>query len=218
MKENSLAAKAYNELRRKILSNQLVSGTRLKESDWAKRKEVNRMAVREALNRLMGVKLVVPGKNGGHYVKSLTADNVRDIREVREILELGALQLVFKKNDKKHIEILESICNDFTVMVQGGYLGGACEADVKFHETLIDCTGNEKLKDLYQNSNIPLFHQKLGRAQDDIQDYEMTDLEHRGIVKAIKDRNLELAEKTLLKHLGRGEKIVLDLESMPKNT
>jgi len=218
MKENSLAAKAYNELRKKILSNQLVSGTRLKESDWAKKMEVNRMAVREALNRLVGEKLVVPGKNGGHYVKSLTADNVRDIREVREILELGALQLVFKKNNKQHIEILESICDDFTAMVQGGYLNGACEADVKFHETLIDCAGNEKLKDLYQNSNIPLFHQKLGRAQDDIQDYEMTDLEHRGIVKALKDKNLELAKKTLLKHLGRGEKIVLDLKSMPKNT
>lgn len=215
MKADSLAIKVYVEIRRKILSNQLLSGTRLKENDWAIKMGVNRMAVREALTRLLGEKLVVSGKKGGFFVKPMTADDVREIRELREILELGALRLAFQKIKEQHIDMLELICDDFTSMVQRGYLNGACEADVKFHETLMDCAGNEKLKDIYQISNIPLFHQKLGKSQARIEDYEMTDLEHRQIVKALREKNLKLAEEALIKHLIRGEMIVLDLEVTP---
>ena len=211
MKADSLARKVYVELRRKILSNQLVSGTRLKENDWANKLKVNRMAVREALTRLLGEKLVVAGKKGGYFVTSMTADDVREIRELREILELGALQLAFQKIDKEHIERLEVICDDFSTMVQRGYFDGACEADVRFHETLMDCADNQRLQDIYQISNIPLFHQKLGKTQV-LEDYATTDLEHRQIVKALQEKNLELAKNTLIKHLIRGEQAVLDVE------
>src|SRR5690606_32390784 len=154
MKEDSLAYKVYTELRRKILSNQLFSGMRLKEDDWAHKMGVNRMAVREALTRLLGENLVVFGPKGGHFVKSLTVEEVKEIREIREILELGALKLFYKKQTQKDIKMLEEICDDFTTMVQRGYFDGACEADVRFHETLIDCSKNTKLKELYQASNI----------------------------------------------------------------
>jgi DNA-binding GntR family transcriptional regulator len=210
MKEDSLANKAYVELRRKILSNQLLSGMRLKEDYLAKKMDVNRMAVREALTRLLGEKLIVNGKKGGYFVKSMTADDIREIRELREILELGALRLVFQKNDKHHIEKLEEICDDFTTMVQRKYFDGACEADVRFHETLIEFSGNKKLKDAYQISNIPLFHQKLGKTQIHLEDYELTDSEHRQIVHALKKKDLKLAEEALVKHLIRGEMAVLD--------
>ena len=55
MKTDSLANKVYSEIRRKILTGQLQPGIRLKEDAWAKRSEVSRVAVREALTRLLGV-------------------------------------------------------------------------------------------------------------------------------------------------------------------
>ena len=51
MKIDSLASKAFLEIRKKILSNQLPPNTRLKEDEWAKKIGVSRMAVREALTR-----------------------------------------------------------------------------------------------------------------------------------------------------------------------
>lgn len=205
MKNESLSGKVYGEIRRKILSNQLTAGTRLKEDAWAKKIEVSRVAVREALNRLFGENLVEFGEKGGYFVKSMTADDIKAIRELREILELGALRLTFEKIEPKHIEELETICDDFTSMVQRGYLGGACEADVKFHETLILAAKNDKLTQAYNNSNIPLFHQKLGNNQTHMDDYELTDQEHRQIVAALKTKDLALAEQTLSRHLIRGE-------------
>src|SRR5690554_3307595 len=137
MKEDSLANKAYIELRRKILSNQPFSGMRLKEGYWAEKMGVNRIAVREALTRLLGENLVEFGPKGGHFVKTLTAEEVKEIREIREILELGALRLLFKHKTEGSLTTLEEICGDFSNMVQKNYFDGALEADVRFHETII---------------------------------------------------------------------------------
>ncbi|GGH46911.1 GntR family transcriptional regulator [Dyadobacter endophyticus] len=211
MKEDSLSNRAYTELRKKILSNQLTSGTRLKEDEWSKKLDVNRMAIREALTRLLGEQLIVQGEKGGFFVKTLTLEDSHKIRELREILEVGALRLLIQKITAGQISELDRICDDFSSMVERGYFGGACEADVKFHETLIECAGNERLVDLYQASNIPLFHQKLGKTQTHMDDYELTDQEHREIVAGIKDRDIKRAEEALLKHLIRGEVASMDL-------
>ena len=211
MKEDSLSNKAYTELRKKILSNQLTSGTRLKEDEWSKKLEANRMAIREALTRLLGEQLIVQGEKGGFFVKTLTLEDSHKIRELREILEVGALRLLINKVSPEQIGELDRICDDFTSMVERGYFGGACEADVKFHEMLIECAGNERLADLYQASNIPLFHQKLGKTQTHMDDYELTDQEHREIVAGIKAGDIKRAEEALMKHLIRGEVASMDL-------
>jgi DNA-binding GntR family transcriptional regulator len=212
MKEDTLSSKVYLELRGKMLSNQLMPGIRLKEEVWAKKMEVSRMAVREAFNRLLGENLLVAGSKGGYYIKSMNADDLREIRELREVLELGALRLAIHRIENHQITELEKICDDFTAMVKGGYFGGACEADVKFHEAIINIAGNEKLKTIYLSSNIPLFHLKLGRTQKHMDDYELTDREHRAILHALKNKNLKLAEEFLTKHLVRGELTALELE------
>ena len=164
MKSASLANKVYSELRRKILTNQLEPGTRLKEDAWAKKSAVSRMAVREALTRLLGEKLVTVGEKGGFFVKPMTPSDVHQIRELREILELGALRLGYKKISKEQLAKLEKICDDFTAMAKQGYFSGACEADIKFHETIMECSGNQKLIEAYHSSHIPLFHLKLGKV------------------------------------------------------
>jgi len=211
MKVDSLALKAYTELRKKILSQQLLPNTRLKEDEWAGKIEVSRMSIREALTRLLGEGLVSVGEKGGFFVKPITTEDVKLIRELREILEVGALKLAHSKITPLEIEQLEKICDDFSLMVKQGYYNGACEADIKFHETLIKASQNDKLFQLYCSSHIPLFHEKLGKALSGNNDYEQTDKEHRQIVKALKNKNLKLAEQTLLAHFERGVSVVLSL-------
>jgi hypothetical protein len=59
MKSDSLALKAYTEIRKKILSAQISPKTRLKEDYWANKLKVSRMAIRETLTRLLGEQLVM---------------------------------------------------------------------------------------------------------------------------------------------------------------
>lgn len=211
MKEDSSANKAYSEIRRKVLSGQILPNTRIKEDAWAKTIAVGRMAVREALTRLLGEGLLTQGEKGGYFIESLRADNVEETRELRQILETGALELAVKKISAEQIKALEKICDDFTLMHTQGYFAGACEADIKFHETLIESSGNAKLISIYKFSHIPLFHQKLSRAQEFFNDYKQTDTEHRQIVTALKAKDISLARTTLVQHFHRGVTAILDL-------
>ncbi|NGM66365.1 MULTISPECIES: GntR family transcriptional regulator [Sphingobacterium] len=210
MREDSLANKVYTEVRKKILSSQLAGGARLVESAWAEKLAVSRVAVREAFMRLAGESLVEFGEKGGCFVKDMTADDVKEIRELRELLEVGALKLLFKKKSKQLVKELELICNDFTDMVNKGYYGGACEADVKFHEKIMEGTDNSRLINIYKNSNIPLFHMKLGAIMGQMEDYKDTDTEHRALVEALKADDWEKAYNTLVHHLDRGEQAALE--------
>lgn len=212
MKEESQAHRAYSEIRRKVLSNQLLPNTRLKEDAWAKQLGVNRMAIREALTRLLGEQMLLKGERGGFFVKGFSIKDVSEIREIREILEYGAIKLIIEQDDVKPIVArLLTICNDYKNMVEKGYFGGACEADLKFHETLIEESGNQKLIELYKVSNIPLFHQKIVQAQSDSNDYGITETEHMALVAAIEKKDLSQARAVLEKHLARGESLVLDV-------
>ena len=212
MKTDSLAKKSFSELRKKILSSQIPPNTRLKEDEWAKKLGVSRMAVREALTRLLGEDLVILGEKGGYYVKPLLPSDVHEIRELREVMELGAIRLAYKKITTEQLDILEKICDDFSQMVKNGYFNGALEADIKFHETLMEYSGNRKLLHVYHSSHIPLFHQKIGKSQAGADDYVQTDIEHRQLVKALRAKNLPEAEDILAKHFLRGEAVVLDLD------
>ncbi|WP_423737390.1 GntR family transcriptional regulator [Chitinophaga caseinilytica] len=205
MKAESQSGKVYEVLRSKILANQVIPGSRLKEDDWAARAEVSRVSVREALNRLLGEGLLEKGARGGYFVKSMTEDRLREVREVRELLEIGALRLAGSRLTAEDIASLEVLCEDFSAMVVNGYWSGACEADIRFHETLIGISRNSKLRLLYELSNIPLFHLKRGPQASQMDDYEETDREHREIVRWLKAGKPARAQEVLSRHLHRGE-------------
>jgi DNA-binding GntR family transcriptional regulator len=204
MKSESMALKAYTELRKKILTIQVSPDTRLKEDFWAKQLSVSRMAIREALTRLLGEGLVTLGPKGGYFVTSIIKEDITQIRELREILELGAISIACAKITKEQITKLEKICDAFTSMIEQGFFAGANEADLKFHETLMECSGNKKLIHAYLSSHIPLFHQQITKNTHPDNDYEQTDKEHRAIVKALKGKNFELAKKNMQAHFARG--------------
>jgi DNA-binding GntR family transcriptional regulator len=211
MKADSKANNAYHELRRQILTNQLSPETRLKEDSWAVRLDVSRIAVREALTRLLGEGLVALGEKGGYYVTGMTPEDVYQIRELREVLELAAVRLAAQRITEDQLKRMQDICDDFSSFVQKGYVAGACEADIKFHETLLAASGNQRLSKAYHFAQIPLFHQKLGKTRAYLEDYDLTDKEHRLLVEALRKRDVALAEQTLRTHFKRGEAAVLDM-------
>jgi DNA-binding GntR family transcriptional regulator len=210
MKTDSQARIVYEEIRRQILIMHLQPSTRLKEDVWAKKMNVSRIAVREALTRLLGEGLVTAGDKGGYFVNEMSADDIHEIRELREILELAALRMGIKRIKKDDIEQLKKICNDFSSLAEKGYIAGACEADLKFHETLVSISGNDRLLRAYHFSHIPLFHLRLGKTRLYMDDYKETDKEHRQIVDALSNKNLAAAEKLLKRHFERGEAGVLE--------
>ncbi len=211
MKKDSQADLVYQEIRRRILIGQMESNARITEDFWAKKLTVSRMAIREALTRLYGEGLVVAGEKGGYYVTEMKAEDVVEVRELREIMELAAVRLAMDKISESQLTDLENLCKDFSEMVQKGYILGACEADIKFHEMLVHSSGNERLLKSYHNAHIPLFHQKIGKSKGYVEDYDLTNKEHLTIVEALRKKDLALAQETLKNHFRRGELAILEM-------
>ncbi len=104
--ERSKREQAYYQLRRLLVFQQIPEGSRLRESEWTERFEVNRSALREALARLEGEGLVRMGPKTGYFVPRLTSEDVQNILAVRIILEGGAIDAVCEKglNTADHIK------------------------------------------------------------------------------------------------------------------
>jgi len=191
---------------------QIQPNTRIKEDAWVKKLNLGRMAIREALNRLLGEGRVITGEKGGFFIPDMSTNDIHQIQEVHEILELAALRLAIERITEDQLDQLTSICDDFSTMAEKGYVSGACEADIKFHEKLVESSGNTRLSIAYHRSHIPIFHLKLGKTKTYLEDYMQTNTEHRQIVEAIKNKNLKNAEDLLKSHFKRGESAVLDME------
>lgn len=61
----------------------------------------------------------------------------------------------------------------------------------------------------YDFSNIPLFHQWITNSKVLLDDYAVTEKEHRLLVDSIKQRDVTKSEKTLKDHISRESRAVL---------
>jgi len=93
MSASTQSQDAYEEIRRRILILEIRPAERLKEEEWSRKLNVGRLAVREALTRLHGEGMLERGEKGGFFVSKMSTDDLHQIRELREILEVAAVQL-----------------------------------------------------------------------------------------------------------------------------
>jgi DNA-binding GntR family transcriptional regulator len=216
MNQQTQTQSAFNELRRRILALELAPNERLKEETWASKLNVSRAAIRESLTRLLGEGLVYPGERGGFFVTEMNERDVRELRELREILETAAFELACDRVTPNQVKEIIATCDDFAHMAKKEYVAGACEVDLRFHHLLVSASGNTRIAQVYQKSNIPLFHRQLGRSPLFMNDMGQTEREHRAIAMALKEKDAAKGVRLLRAHFRRGEKGVLKASTAPR--
>lgn len=194
---------AYEALRQQLLTGDLRADEKLAEIPWSERLGVGRAAVRAALRRLAGEGLVVKVR-ASYRVPALEAPDVRALRQLREILEVGALRAAGTPTSAALRQIRKA-CEDYERFVTGGYLAGAREADLRFHQALVSAAGNARLLRAYQQANLPLFQNRIGPGGRMLEDYSQAQAEHRVILDHLAAGDTEAAITALEAHLRRGE-------------
>lgn len=203
LRKDAKASSVYHEIQRIIQATEQHSGGVLTQENPADLMEVSQVAVEDALTRLLGEDLVNWGKEGSYFVAPKMTSYIHQLSQVREILELAAIKLCIANSTKEQIGSLYEICDDFSSLVMKGYFAGACEADLEFHTKLVSLSGNAILLNAYNFSNIPLFHNWIGNTKMLLDEYVLTDKEHRQMVDSIRARDLSQSEKTLKDHIFR---------------
>ncbi|MEK9992999.1 MAG: GntR family transcriptional regulator, partial [Paracoccaceae bacterium] len=99
--------KVYEKLISSILSGDLLPGDRLREIDLAKRLNVSRTPVREAMRRLEADGLITHKPRIGAEVRTLTQEEIVELYEMRIVLEAPAAKMAAKHASNSEISILE---------------------------------------------------------------------------------------------------------------
>ena len=122
-------------------------GDRIVEADVARRLNVSRVPVREALRLLESQGIVVSMPYRGMRLMEVSADRLRKILEVRLALETLAAFMLREacRRDPQILAPLDAISAQLQAAAIAGDRFGIATLDTKFHRTLLRLTGNEIL-------------------------------------------------------------------------
>lgn len=139
------------ELGEDIIFGRLRPGTRLVEDHLIARFGATRHYIRQALYELERTGIVVREKNRGVAVRSLTPAEVRQIYEVRELLQRQAALRIVLPAPSAAIAELERLHDAYTRHVRERNFSGVHETNDRFHLALFACCGNAYLVDSIQH-------------------------------------------------------------------
>ncbi|GAC15761.1 GntR family transcriptional regulator [Aliiglaciecola lipolytica] len=195
------ADKTFYQLRKDIVEGEIQSGSKLSETELSTRYIVSRAVVREAINRLEACHLVERKANVGARVVSLTPEGLVQLYQVRESLEGMAARLAAVNMTDSEIAELKSLLSDHFKEVQQGQSYYQEAGDVDFHYRIIVGSKNEHLISMLVNGIyhlVRMYRVQLGMAGPRVSTaFE----EHKHIVQAIANRDGELAEMLMRRHI-----------------
>ncbi|AID02570.1 GntR family transcriptional regulator [Staphylococcus xylosus] len=180
----------YQRIRNDIISGAFKKDEKITEAKLAKKYEVSRTPIREALKQL---ELEYFIKNA--YIFIPTSEEYRQIFEMRILLETHALKkaaIVYTTSDLEELKSYTEI--DIEVEDEAKII----EINDKFHQKIIAATNNQFILDTYQKykSFIYLFSQTvINKRRPGLIE------EHKAIVSALYDRDITLAVTLLENHL-----------------
>ena len=149
----SLAKRVRDDLLALILAGRLSPGQRISEPDIARRHEVSRVPVREALRELESAGLVISRKYSGVFVRELDASEVRNLYEIRAVFDGLAAARAAAAGDEERRQLCERLSPSIERMrasTGADQLQAYYRANLQFHWDLVTATGNAELESSYR--------------------------------------------------------------------
>lgn len=209
--KQSTGDRIFDILREAILSHELPSGTPLIEAQLVEEFGVSKTPIREALQRLVYVGLADMEIARGVTVHTLTQNEIRDIFELRLVLEPLALQQSAGQLDAHDLDQLDIILDEALRAIDVKNHQELSQLNKNFHEQLVHKAHNQLLLDtLNRLSDRRRLLSLVGWRRENRTRAEWD--EHRSVVVALREGNVDLAVERLTAHIQRFSKIVLDVK------
>ncbi len=174
-------------LRESILKGDLGAGQALSVPDIARKLNVSRSPVREAVLALVAKGLAVELPRRGVVVTTIESDDLLAIHEIREFLESCAARYCALRIEGEGVARLRAILAEQKIAVEAGNAQGYFRSNSELHRVIAQESGNRRLVDIM----LPLENQMriaLHRVSTDIEHMRSGYREHREIVDAIASR------------------------------
>ena len=184
-----------------------------KEIELATAMGVSRTVIRESLNRLKTMGLIEAKKHKGTIIKSpdfsgilqkslipkiLDLGTLRDIFEMRLLIEVGMADFIVARATDKDIEQLMTIVKD-EISPSSDTLFDV-DYEIKFHGKLYDITGNETLKS-FQSMLLPVFNYAYSSGLINKQFETKHYVSHKRLVEILQVRDANKFREGMREHL-----------------
>jgi len=196
----------YDALKKDILSGALPPGATLREEELARRHQVSRTPVREALGRLESEGLASRHQGSGLLVSELGPDEIVDLYVLREALEGLAARLAASRRTETDLARLQVVSQLAQQAVADGDVARAGKMNSEFHFLIWRIAGNRPLQRAINGVHeaVQRFPQNTlaypGRLEESVK-------EHADILAAIRDRDHTAAEQIAIEHVRRTRNI-----------
>ncbi len=204
----SLADTAYEAILDAILSGRIPAGEEVSEVSLAADLGISRTPVAHAVQKLAAVGLIDRPAGKQPRVARFDRDEVRELYEMRELLESEAAA---RAATRLVPEQLEALVADAEKLAAAGRTGGwadrAIAFDIRFHDELAAASGNSRLCDQIRQYRLLVraFCRSTGRKENLSAALE----EHRRILAALTARNPVASRVAMTDHIAARKKVVL---------
>ena len=140
---DSLRHRAFEEIKRRIISFELKPGERLIEGEIAKDLDMGRTPVREAMLMIQHEKLVECKSRMGYVVRKLTSKEVEDYFEIRVALERFAIPMMIAGASLEVIAEAEENIRESERFGTNGDFHELIASHARFHQILYGATNSQ---------------------------------------------------------------------------
>lgn len=202
------ADKVFEQIQYAIVEGDIPAGSKISEPELAKRYQVSRSTLREALNRLEKCHLIERKANVGSRVVDCTIEGLLELYITREALEGMACRQAALNMTDAEVDSMKAMLkvHSQTQELKDGVAYYQEEGDLDFHYKVILGSHNKQLINLICGQ---LYHLvRMYRCQFGMNSPRASRafIEHSQIIQAIGDRDGELAELLMRRHIAASRK------------
>ncbi|MUK18341.1 FCD domain-containing protein [Vibrio cholerae] len=209
-KESTKSENLTEYLIEAIVEGQLAPGSKISEPELAKQFQVSRGPLRGALMRVEGLGLIERIPHIGARVIQLSPTKLVELYAVREALEGMAARLAARNITEIELAGLESLLSTHSTHID--QVEGASyfhqQGDFDFHYRIIQACRNQQLIGLLCDELYHLL--RMYRYQSPRSHSRPVEAleEHKFILRAIRQRDEELAEMLMRRHISRSRQLI----------
>lgn len=196
----SLRSKVFEKLQNAIIEGHLRDGENLTEVRLSAELGVSRTLVREAIRQLELEGLVEYIPNKGAIVKGISEKDIRDIYEIRVLIEGLAARWAATGITDEELQALERALELQEFFTQKKDAEQLMKIDTLFHDIIFCACDSRPLIHV-----LKMFHKYVQRARSQAlatpERAEKVLEEHRAILTALKEHNARQAEEMMYLHV-----------------
>jgi DNA-binding GntR family transcriptional regulator len=204
----SLGEHVFESLKHSIVRGKISPGEWLVESHIAETLGISRTPVREAIHKLEREGLIERQARGGFTVLGFKRDDIEETFGIRSVLEGYAARLAAIKHDAKELEDLENKIDEFQNALDRKKMDLLPTINTEFHDLLYGLSKSPKLinminhlrDQIYRYRQMILKERKFATTSNQ---------DHKKMLKYIRRRDAEGAERLVREHILRGQEMAL---------